>query len=124
MKYFLVSCLTALTLASTPLPATAQAATIPMRRGISVELPPTNNAVTVPNADEEDAVILTVTHDGTMYLGTDLIRPADLAAKVKNDFAGQTKKVLYIKADPVRRTPASSRYSTRYARRASKDSPC
>lgn len=99
MKYFLVACLTALTLAGTTLPASAQAATVPMQRGISVELPVTSNAVTVPNADKEDAIVLAITHDGTLFLGTDPIRPADLAAKLKNDFAGQTKKVLYIKAD-------------------------
>jgi biopolymer transport protein TolR len=99
MKYFLEMCLTALTLTSITPPMAAQSATVPMQRGISVRLPVTSSAVAVPNADKEGALVVAVTHDGSLYLGTNPITPSELAKQVKNDLASQTKKVVYIKAD-------------------------
>jgi biopolymer transport protein ExbD len=101
MKYLLVVCLFVLALATTAV--VAQDPTIPMQRGISVQLPATSNAVAVPSADKEDALVVAVTHDGRVYLGTDLVSPADLADKVKGELATRADKKLYIKADA--RTP-------------------
>ena len=100
MKYVLEICLTALALVTTAPPVAAQsAATVPMQRGISVKLPVTNSAVIVPNADKEDALVVAVTYDGSMYLGINPISPSALVEKIRNDLAGRTKKELYIKAD-------------------------
>lgn len=101
MKHLLEVCLIALALATTTL--FAQDPTIPMQRGISVQLPVTSNAVAVPSADKEDALVVAVTHDGRVYLGTDLISPAELAAKIKTEMATRADKRLYLKADA--RTP-------------------
>ena len=101
MKYLLEVCVIALALATTTV--VAQDPTIPMQRGISVQLPATSNAVAVPSADNEDALVVAVTHDGRVYLGTDLISPADLAGKIKSELATRTDKTLYVKADA--RTP-------------------
>jgi biopolymer transport protein TolR len=80
-------------------PATAQA----MRKGISVELPVTSNAAPMPDADQEDALIVSVTEDGTVYFGVEQIIPAGLAEKVTGGLSNRTEKKLYIKADA--RTP-------------------
>jgi biopolymer transport protein ExbD/biopolymer transport protein TolR len=101
MKYLLEVCLILLSLATTAV--VAQNPTIPMQRGISVQLPATTNAVAVPNADKEDALVVAVTRDGRVYLGTDLISPAELADKVKSEVATRADKRLYVKADA--RTP-------------------
>lgn len=71
----------------------------PMRRGISVNLPVTVSAVPVPKADSDDSVIVTVTHDGSLFLGLNPISPAELAEMVKIDLANHTNKTLYVKAD-------------------------
>ena len=97
MKHLLEVCLIALALATTTL--FAQDPTIPMQRGISVQLPVTSNAVAVPSADKEDALVVAVTLDGRVYLGTDLISPAELAAKIKTEMATRADKRLYLKAD-------------------------
>jgi biopolymer transport protein ExbD/biopolymer transport protein TolR len=70
-----------------------------LQKGISVELPVTSNAVPVPEADKEDSVIVTVTHDGSVYLGVSQISPAELAGKLKAAFSNRTEKTLHIKAD-------------------------
>lgn len=101
MKYLLELCLIGLSLATSAV--VAQDPTVPMQRGISVQLPATSNAVAVPSADEENALVVTVTDDGRVYLGTDLVSPADLAEKVTNEVATRAHKRLYVKADA--RTP-------------------
>ena len=101
MKCLKEVCLIALSLAATTV--VAQDPTIPMQRGITVQLPATSNAVAVPSADKQDALVVAVTRDGRVYLGTDLISPSDLAAKVKSEMATRADKRLYVKADA--RTP-------------------
>jgi biopolymer transport protein ExbD/biopolymer transport protein TolR len=83
-------------LAAVPL-CTAQT----LQKGISVQLAATRNAVAMPDADREHAVIVAVTHNGDVYLGIDPITPAALAEK--RSLAGRTEGKLYVKADA--RTP-------------------
>jgi biopolymer transport protein ExbD len=73
--------------------------TPPMQKGISVELPVTNNAVPVPEADKPDSPIVTVTYDGSVYLGVSPISPSELAEKLKAAYSYPTEKTVYIKAD-------------------------
>jgi biopolymer transport protein ExbD len=69
-----------------------------MQEGITVELAPTSSAVPVPNADNSDALIITVTGTGKLYLGIDPVTPDTLAEKLKARQSHQTQ-TLYIKAD-------------------------
>ena len=69
-----------------------------MQRGISVQLAPTSSAVPVPNADNQDALIITVTETGKLYVGIDPVTPDSLAGKLKSGLARHTQN-LYIKAD-------------------------
>ena len=68
-----------------------------LQKGVSVELAATRNAIAMPDADNEGAMIIAVTHSGSVYFGIDPITPAALAKK-----PGLEGK-LYIKADA--RTP-------------------
>jgi biopolymer transport protein ExbD len=69
-----------------------------MQKGISVELAPTNSAVPVPDADNQDALIIAVTDTGRLYLGIDPVTPGSLAEKLKGRLSHRTQS-LYIKAD-------------------------
>ena len=100
MKHVLEVCLIVLSLAAV---AVAQDPTIPMQRGISVQMATTSNAVAVPSADKEDALVVTVTRDGRVYSGTEPIDPADLANQLKREVGRRADKRLYVKADA--RTP-------------------
>ena len=100
MKHLLEVCLVALTLAgSTPQIAAQPAAGVLKQKGITVDLPPTSNAVAVPDADKEDAVVVTLTRDGSVYLGVNLTSTATLAEEVRSVLSNRTQKTLYIKAD-------------------------
>ena len=79
---------------------------VPLQRGVSVQLPVTSNAVSVPKADKEDALVVTVRHDGSVYLGVNPIRTTELPAKLKTALSDRAEKTVYIKADA--RTPYAS----------------
>jgi biopolymer transport protein ExbD len=72
---------------------TAQA----LRKGVHVVLAVTRNAVAMPDADKEDAIVVAVTHNGSVYFGIDPITPAALAEK--HGLFSRAGEKLYIKAD-------------------------
>jgi biopolymer transport protein TolR len=72
----------------------------PMQAGISVEMPITRNASPMPEADQEDALVVTVSVDGGVYVGTITIDIDGLGAKLQEVLSSQkARKTLYIKAD-------------------------
>jgi pimeloyl-ACP methyl ester carboxylesterase/biopolymer transport protein ExbD len=70
-----------------------------LEKGISVELPTTRHAAPVPNADKADSLIVTITYDGSVYLGVTPISTAELPEKLKGVLSHRAEKTLYIKAD-------------------------
>src|SRR5258706_16393675 len=54
-----------------------------MQKGISVEVAPTSSAVPAPDADNYDALIITVTDTGKLDFGIDPVTPDSLAAQIK-----------------------------------------
>ena len=72
---------------------------IPLQRGVSVQLAVTSNAVAVPNADQPDALVVALTADGSIYLRANPVATPDLADRVKSILSTRKDKTLYIKAD-------------------------
>ncbi|MFZ0478783.1 MAG: biopolymer transporter ExbD [Terriglobales bacterium] len=70
-----------------------------MQKGIHVELPATSYAVSLPDADEQDAPIVTITEDGSVYFGVNRVNPGALEETVKGVLSNRLEKKLYIKAD-------------------------
>ena len=69
-----------------------------MQQGISVELAATTSAVPVPEADNPDALIVTVTDTGKLYFGIDPVTSESLTQKL-NGRLSRGRQNLYIKAD-------------------------
>lgn len=100
MKHGLEVCLIAL---STAIFVPAIAAQAPaMRQGISVELVRTHNASPMPDADGDDAFIVAVRANGSVYLGVNSITLPELTEKTRST-PFRRGHALYIKADA--RTP-------------------
>src|SRR5437016_6408428 len=53
-----------------------------LQKGQSVELAKTKNPIDMKEADRDDAVLITVTRDGKLYLGQEKITIDALAAKI------------------------------------------
>ena len=95
------ACLVSLMMSAIPGTALAQQAggSVPLQRGVSVQMPVTRNAVAVPNADTQDALVVALTADGTTYLRADPLPTAALADRVRSILSTRNEKTLYIKAD-------------------------
>ena len=72
---------------------------VPLQRGVSVQLAVTSNAVAIPNADKQDALVVALTADGTTYLGANRLPSSALADSVRKILSTRNEKTLYIKAD-------------------------
>jgi biopolymer transport protein TolR len=71
-----------------------------LQKGISVDLAPVNNPEQMPDADKEDALLVSITRDGKVYFGSDQIQDVDnLTGKVKDRLANKQDKRVYVKAD-------------------------
>jgi len=72
---------------------------VPLQRGVSVQLAVTSNAVAVPNADKQDALVVALTADGSIYLGGSRLPMPALADRVRSILSARKEKTLYVKAD-------------------------
>ena len=70
-----------------------------LQKGVSVDLAQTNNPRIMPDADKEDAVLLAVTRDGRIFLGTGLIKEEEIRLKVEGMVANRLDKTVYVKSD-------------------------
>jgi biopolymer transport protein ExbD len=70
-----------------------------LQKGVSVELAQTANPVDMQEADQEDAVLVSVTRDGNFYLGPDDVRLDELPGLVVNMLTGRLDKTVYVKSD-------------------------
>jgi biopolymer transport protein ExbD/biopolymer transport protein TolR len=70
-----------------------------LSKGQSVDKYKARNPIAMQAADKSDAVLVSVAHDGKVYLGTTRIEPEDLAPKVKDMLADRLDKECFIQAD-------------------------
>jgi len=70
-----------------------------LQKGISVDMAPVNNPEQMPDADKEDALLISITKDGKVYFGSDQIQVDSLTTRVKDRLANKPDKRVYVKAD-------------------------
>jgi biopolymer transport protein ExbD len=99
----------------------SQESTPTMRQGVSVKMASVSNAQPMPEADDLDAWVVTVTADGQLYFGVDAVTPAALRERMIRTPRKRTQR-LYIKAD-ARASFASLQKALDAASRAEIESP-
>ncbi len=70
-----------------------------LQHGVSVDMAKVNNPEPMADADKEDALLVAVMRDGTVYFGQDKIAPDQLTGKVKDRLVNRVDKRVYVKAD-------------------------
>lgn len=71
-----------------------------LSKGISVDLVKTKNPIAMQNADKDDAILVSITKDGKVYLGSDQYPDLNnLGVKVKDRLTTQLDKTVYLKND-------------------------
>ena len=68
-------------------------------QGVSADLPKVWHPISMPGAIREDALIVSILRDGTMYFGRHKTRPGDLPAQIREGVARGAEKKIYIRAD-------------------------
>ena len=70
-----------------------------LQKGVSVDMVQVNNAREMQAADQDDAVIVAVTRDGGIFLGSSQIRKEDITSKVKDLLSNRLDKTVFVKSD-------------------------
>ncbi len=70
-----------------------------LQKGASVDLTETDYPREMPAADKEDAVVVAVTRDGNIFLGSDQTTIDDLQRQVQEIVESRVDKTVYIKSD-------------------------
>ena len=70
-----------------------------LNKGVPVDMARVKNPIAMQAADKSDAVLVAVTKDGKVYLGSDAIDPDDMAPKVKDLLQNKLDKTVFVKSD-------------------------
>jgi biopolymer transport protein ExbD/biopolymer transport protein TolR len=70
-----------------------------LQKGASVDLAQTNNPVPMQDADKEDAVLVAITRDGKIFLGSEQVALDSITNRVKTALEKKTDKKVFVKSD-------------------------
>lgn len=70
-----------------------------LSKGITVEMYKSKNPIEMQAADKEDAVLVAISRDGKVFLGTDQTTPDGLPQRVKDLLTNRLDKTVYLRAD-------------------------
>jgi len=70
-----------------------------LQNKVTIDLARVDNATLMPDADKEDAVVVAVTRDGAVFLGSNRVDPSQLGSRVRDMLADKTDKTIFVRAD-------------------------
>jgi biopolymer transport protein ExbD/biopolymer transport protein TolR len=70
-----------------------------LQKGVSVDLARVSNPRDMPDADRDDAIIVAVTRDGSIFLGSERVAKDQLTARVRDLIATRLDKTVFVKSD-------------------------
>jgi biopolymer transport protein TolR len=70
-----------------------------LQKGMTVDMAKVNNPEDLPNADKDDAVIVAVTRDGGIFMGTTKSDLGGIASLVSDQISGRLDKTVFIRSD-------------------------
>jgi biopolymer transport protein ExbD/biopolymer transport protein TolR len=70
-----------------------------LQKGVSVDMARVNNPHEMQDADKDDAIIVAITRDGTIYLKNTKMSKDDLSGQIKDLIANRLDKTVYVKSD-------------------------
>ena len=70
-----------------------------LQKNTPVDLAMTNNAHDMKEADRDDAIVVAVTRDGSIFLNNAKVGKDDVTGLVKDKLTGRLDKAVYVKSD-------------------------
>jgi len=67
--------------------------------GVPVDLAQTRNPVTMADADKEDAILVALTRDGRIFLGSERVSADSLGSRIKTALERKADKKVFVKSD-------------------------
>jgi biopolymer transport protein TolR len=70
-----------------------------LQQKVAVDMAKVDNPTNMPDADKEDAIIVAITRDGSVFLGQNRVAVAELGGKVRDKLADTPGKTIFVRAD-------------------------
>jgi biopolymer transport protein TolR len=70
-----------------------------LQNKVQIDMAKVDNAVSLPDADKDDAIVVAVTRDGGVFLGQDKVDVSQLGSLVQEKLIDKTDKTIYFRAD-------------------------
>lgn len=70
-----------------------------LQKGVSVDMVITDTAEEMKQADRDDSILIAITRDGTVFLGTEKVATELLVEKVRDLWEATSTKIVYLKSD-------------------------
>jgi biopolymer transport protein ExbD len=70
-----------------------------LQKGVSVDMAKADNAQDMRDADKDDAIIIAVTRDGKLFLGSSQIQLDEITGKVKDLISNRLDKTVFVRSD-------------------------
>lgn len=70
-----------------------------LSKGVSVDLVQTRNPIAMDAADKEDAVVVAITREGSVFLGRSRVEAEQLGTEVSDILGNRIDKTVYVKSD-------------------------
>jgi biopolymer transport protein ExbD len=70
-----------------------------LQKTTPVDLAMTNNAREMKEADKDDAIVVAVTRDGSIFLNNTKMGKEDITGQVKDKLTNRLDKTVYVKSD-------------------------
>jgi len=70
-----------------------------LQKGVSVDMASVSDPREMQDADKDDAIIVAVTRDGTLFLGNTKVAKEEITGQIKDRIANKLDKTVYVKSD-------------------------
>jgi biopolymer transport protein TolR len=70
-----------------------------LQKTTPVDLAVTNNAREMKDADKDDAIVVAITRDGTIFLSNNKVAKEDITGQIKDKLTNRLDKTVYVKSD-------------------------
>ena len=66
---------------------------------VQIDMAVVKNPIAMPDADKDDAIVVAITRDGKMFLGSNEVSAPELGQQVADRLANKTDKTVFVRAD-------------------------
>ena len=70
-----------------------------LQKGMSVDMAPVDNPRDMKEADQDDAILVAVSRDGAVFLGTEQVPMDQIKARVTDLVTSRVDKTVFVKSD-------------------------